>query len=167
MITVTRHFFFKAPGGGTLHFEESSPAHEVHLGVMKAKTAPKSKTPPYMTRSRLRKLAALFKKATPGPWAEDDCNIFSRWLADARHAAIMKKLGGAPYNKDHISFDAFIASTKQRTDYSDDDAAFITAAKNEMEALLADARLVQRLLVEPTNGDRIFSLLRARGKRVG
>lgn len=91
-------------------------------------------------------LEALYKKTSPGPWGEDDCNIFSCPLADARHNAIIAKIEGKPFNKDALHLDGFVATTEQRHEQSDDDAAFITAIANAAPKLFAELRAARALL---------------------
>lgn len=90
-------------------------------------------------------LEAVLAKATPGPWREDDCNIFCGPLADARHEAIKAKMLGKPFDARHMKFDAFVASTEQRHPESDADAELICALRNAAPQLLTIARAVKAL----------------------
>ena len=73
--------------------------------------------------------------STPGPWGEDDGNVFCRPLADARHEACVAKVEGRPYEADHLAFDAFVCTTEQRHPESDADATFIARARTLLPAL--------------------------------
>ena len=73
--------------------------------------------------------------STPGPWGEDDGNVFCRPLADARHEACVAKVEGRPYEADHLAFDAFVCTTEQRHPESDADATFIARARTLMMEL--------------------------------
>lgn len=97
-----------------------------------------------MTDEELKAIEALVEATTPGPWREDDCNIICGPLADARMAAVMAKIEGRPYDKEHIRFDAFVATTQQRHEESDADARFIAAARTAVPALIAALRAERR-----------------------
>ena len=91
------------------------------------------------TDEQLATLAALARAATPGPWREDDCNVFCGPMADARTDAIMAKIEGRPYDRGHLRLDAFVATTEQRGEHSDADARYIAAASPDVVlALLAE-----------------------------
>ncbi len=78
---------------------------------------------------------ALDAAATPGPWGDDDGNVFCRPLAAARHEACVAKVEGRPYEADHLAFDAFVCTTEQRHPESDADATFIARARTLMMEL--------------------------------
>lgn len=102
-----------------------------------------------LTPEQRRELAECAKAATPGPWGEDDCNIFCRPMSNARKDAILAKLDGKPYNEEHLHLDAFVASTQQRHEQSDADALFIAAANPAVVLALLEER------------DRLAAALRA------
>lgn len=43
-------------------------------------------------KSKLKKLKKAIDAASPGPWTEDDGNIFSKPLSDIRHKNVMDRL---------------------------------------------------------------------------
>lgn len=81
-----------------------------------------------MNRDDLR---ALAKAATPGPWSEDDGNIFSVPLSKQREEVIMRIVRGEdiPHpDEDRHHPLGFLATTTQDTDNFPANAAFIAAA---------------------------------------
>ena len=124
--------------------------------------------------TKLDEIRARWAAATPGPWVEDDGNVLSRPLGDARRAAIVAKLSGEQYDVDAIEMDPFVATTEQRA-RSEADAAAIAAAPEDIAWLLtalvgaADAlakavrlrRSATGLLVDPKCGCTDCELCRA------
>lgn len=104
------------------------------------------------TDAQLAALAALAMAATPGPWREDDCNVFCGPMADARTDAIMAKIEGRPYDRGHLRLDAFVATTEQRGEHSDADARYIAAASPDVVLALLAERERLRASVEELAG---------------
>lgn len=93
-----------------------------------------------LSEGDLDELERLLGEATPGPWVQDDCNIFSKRLGDARMQAVMAKIAKEPYDENALHLDAFIASTEQRHEQSDTDADLIVALRNAGALLVAEVR---------------------------
>jgi len=84
----------------------------------------------------LNRLEKLLATASPGPWREDDGTVFCGPLEDARTAAVLAKVGGAPYEEEDLHLDAFVATTEQRHPESDADAELICALRNAAPDLI-------------------------------
>lgn len=95
----------------------------------------------------LAELRRLLAEASPLPWSEDDCNIFSDPLDAQRTAILRRMLDGEslPHPDGDSGRLGFVASTGQERDSSDVDARFICAAANAVPALLDE---VERLRSE-------------------
>lgn len=97
--------------------------------------------------TRLAELRELLAKATPGPWDEDDGNIFSRPLSNERHAIIMRRIQGEDIpHPDGDEPMGYVASTGQVQPNFENDAALIPAAVNALPALLDVAAAAEKLV---------------------
>jgi hypothetical protein len=93
-----------------------------------------------MTADDLAEIGRALAAATPGPWAEDDGNVFSRPLADERHAIIMRRMDGedVPHpDRGRTHPLGWVASTEQATERSDADAHLIASAPRWLAELVA------------------------------
>ena len=113
------------------------------------------------TKKLIAEARALDAAATPGPWGDDDGNVFCRPLAAARHEACVAKVEGRPYEADHLAFDAFVCTTEQRHPESDADAAFIARARTLMMELAVALEASERERDAAT--ERVDVLTRALG----
>jgi hypothetical protein len=101
-----------------------------------------------MTREELEAIRKRCEAATPGPWSEDDGNIFSEELSAQRHEAIVRRLAGSkePHPDGGLGQPmGFIASTTQEQPNFDADADFIAHARTDVPKLLAIAGAAMRL----------------------
>jgi hypothetical protein len=87
----------------------------------------------------LQAIRARIDLATPGPWSEDDGNIGSEPLAEARQAIILRRLRGEtglPHPDDGLKSPlGFVASTHQEQPNFEADAEFIAHARTDVPAL--------------------------------
>lgn len=93
-----------------------------------------------MDKAERERLAFLAAAVAPLPWGEDDGNVFSEPLADARFEAIRRKTEGRPYDALAIKFSDLpsVATTHQEPPETfEANAAYIVAACNAVPALLA------------------------------
>ena len=82
--------------------------------------------------------------ASPLPWVEDDGNVFSKPLSEARVATIMRRLEGStePHpDHDRDWPDGWICGTHQATPSFDEDCEFIVRAVNAAPRLTAALRV--------------------------
>lgn len=108
-----------------------------------------------MSAERLSEIRKRNEDRTPGTWAEDDCNIFSREISDLRHKLIMEKiLHGVHFSNEEFAKEhgyrcgecpGHIASCGQDYDNCDANADFIAHAPADITRLLAE---VDRLNAE-------------------
>lgn len=110
-------------------------------------------------RLNLEKLERLAKAASPGPWSEDDGNIFSAPLSDERSRIIRQRLDGidVPHPDEAPELDGyplgFVAKVPRFTVNFENDTAFIAAA--DPKTVLRLIALVRKLRAEsPTGGER-------------
>lgn len=111
---------------------------------------------------KIAELRALLAAAAKGPWAEDDGNIFSRPLSEARTASLVRRYAGLEWgahpDAGHRAPLCCIATTNQAHDErSDADAALICAAVNALPALLEIAELAGTVLADASPNRDLMS----------
>lgn len=99
-----------------------------------------------MTSLDLPALEALHAKATPGPWTEDDGNLFSKPLSDFRHEQCMRIVQGEAIPHPDEGLDeplGFVAKCFQTSPNFEADAEFLAALVTAAPELLRLARIGQ------------------------
>lgn len=102
-----------------------------------------------LTPKHLAELERLETAATPGPWTEDDGNVFSKPLSRQREKAIMRRVRGdesVPHPDDGRRAPlGWVCGTRQEQDNYDADCELIAKARSALPDLLAAARERDRL----------------------
>lgn len=102
-----------------------------------------------MTPAELRAIEERAEAATPGPWSEDDGNVFSTPLSERRHEIIMRRIHGEDIpHPDHDEPHpmGFVCTTTQETANFDNNADFIAHARTDVPRLVAEVRRLEVVL---------------------
>lgn len=117
--------------------------------------------------TNLDDLEAKAKAATPGPWIEDDGNVFSVPLNEERWATIERRLGGDEPHPDGEQRGeplGWICGTQQGQPKFDEDCEFIAAANPvAVLELVAEVRRLAAFRNEALAVLREYLKLRERG----
>jgi hypothetical protein len=103
-----------------------------------------------MDKKQLKKLRRLLKRASPGPWVEDDCNVFSEPLSQKRDEIIDQRLNGSdePHpDPDYGDPMGWVCTTHQLRNNADADAELIVMLRNLIPTLLDDIEELQQLKI--------------------
>jgi hypothetical protein len=94
---------------------------------------------------RIAEIRARLNAATPGPWVEDDGNVFDDATSKARYDAIIAKIDGRPYDDAAVRKLGLVATCDQAWENFDNNALFIAHAPADIAFMLSE---VERLRAE-------------------